>query len=131
MGRLNTFHKNCYACGEKVKNGLKLKFKLLSNGTVYGKCSLAKWYQGYDRILHGGIISTILDSSMVNLFYLKEGLSLKTAKLNICFRNPIPVDVPLTIKAVVDDHAVHFYKAKSQILLGDKILAEAEGYFRK
>jgi acyl-coenzyme A thioesterase PaaI-like protein len=131
MEQINKFHKNCYACGKEVRNGLKLKFKLLTNGTIYGKFIIAKNYQGYDNILHGGIISTILDSSMVNLFYLKDGLALKTAKLNIRFRKPIPVKVPITIKAAVDHDPGHFHKAKSQIIYGNKILAEAEGYFRK
>jgi acyl-coenzyme A thioesterase PaaI-like protein len=131
MKRIAEFHKNCYACGGKVNDGLKLKFKLLANGTISGKYRADKNYQGYENILHGGIISTILDASMVNLFYLKEGLTLKTAKLNICFRKPVPVEVPVTIKAYVDCHSAHFYKAKSQIICDNKIFAEAEGYFRK
>ena len=51
---VNGFHKNCYACGKRAKDGLKLKFRLLTNGTIHGKFSLAKKYQGYDNILHGG-----------------------------------------------------------------------------
>jgi acyl-coenzyme A thioesterase PaaI-like protein len=131
MERIDKFHRNCFACSGKVSDGLKLKFILLANGTISGKFRAGKNYQGYDNILHGGIISTILDSSMVNLFYLKEGLALKTAKLNVRFRKPIPVKVPVTIKAAVDHNSAHFYKAKSQIICGKKIFAEAEGYFRK
>ncbi len=125
------FHENCFACGQQMGAGLKLKFQLLDSGDLYAEFKINKNFQGYDNISHGGIISTILDSSMVNLFYMKEGLKLKTAKLNICFRKPVPVEKFITIKAVADNHKHHFYRAKSQILSGTVVLAEAEGYFRK
>ena len=67
--RLKEFHKNCFACGEHSVNGLKLKFELLDDGILYSKFKINKNYQGYDNKSHGGIVSTILVSSMINLFY--------------------------------------------------------------
>ncbi|MFA5033759.1 MAG: hypothetical protein WC614_12170 [bacterium] len=128
---LKEFHKNCFACGKNVANGLNLKFKLLEDDTLYGEFKIDKSYQGYDNILHGGIISTILDCGMINLFYMKNGLELKTVKLKILFRQAIPVGKTIIVKAFVDKPIRHFYKAKSHILIGNKIFAEAEGYFRK
>jgi hypothetical protein len=72
------FHKNCFVCGKHSKNGLKLKFILHNNNTLSGEFKISKDYQGYDGILHGGIITAILDSSMIHLFYMKEGIELKT-----------------------------------------------------
>ena len=125
------FHENCFICGKHSKNGLKLKFILHDNNTLSGKFKISNDYQGYDGILHGGIITAILDSSMIHLFYMKDGIKLKTAKLNIRFKKPIPVEETITIKAVAASDIRHFYKAKSQIMLCDTIFAEAEGYFRK
>jgi hypothetical protein len=62
---------------------------------------------------------------------MRDGIDLKTAKLNIRFIKPIPVEETINIKAVADSNSRHFYKAKSQIILSDTIFAEAEGYFRK
>ncbi|MDD3052989.1 MAG: PaaI family thioesterase [Endomicrobiia bacterium] len=126
-----TFHEDCFACGKNSQIGLKLEFQLLENKTLFGTFTMSDDYQGYDNILHGGIISTILDSSMVNLFYLKDGLELKTAKLNLRFIKPIPVTGIMSIYAIVDETARHFYKAKSKIMINDKVFAKAEGYFRK
>jgi acyl-coenzyme A thioesterase PaaI-like protein len=128
---LKEFHENCFACGKNVKNGLNLKFKLLEDNTLCGEFKIHKSYQGYDNILHGGIISTILDCSMINLFYMKKGIELKTVKLKILFRQPIPVGEVIIVKALMGKPIRHFYKAKSQIILGNKVFAEAEGYFRK
>jgi hypothetical protein len=129
--RSTEFHKNCFACGEDSINGLKLQFKLLDNGMLYSKYKINKNYQGYDNKSHGGILSTILDSNMVNLFYIKDGLKLSTARLNVRFRKPIPVEKTFTIKTVVQQNIRHFYKAKSQIMIGNVVFAEAVGYFKK
>ena len=124
------FHKNCFACGEFSPKGLELKFSLRNN-VLTGKFKISDNYQGYDDIAHGGIIATVLDSSMVNLFYKRDGFKLKTAKLNIYFRKQIPINKRFIVTAVADDTAKHFYKAKSQIKIKDTVFAEAEGYFRK
>jgi len=125
------FHENCFVCGKHSKNGLKLKFILHDNNTLSGQFKISKDYQGYDGILHAGIITAILDSSMIHLFHMKDGIKLKTAKLNIRFKKPIPAGETITIKAVADCDIQHFYKAESQIILRDTIFAEAEGYFKK
>lgn len=127
---INNFHKNCFVCSEYSQNGLQLKYSL-SHNKLTGEFKIPSDYQGYDNIAHGGIIAAILDSSMVHLFYERNGLQLKTAKLNICFRKEIPVNKKFVITAVADDTARHFYVAKSKIKSGDILFAEAEGYFIK
>jgi len=109
---------------------LKLKFQLLDDGILYSEFKININYQGYDNKSHGGIISTILDSSMVNLFYLKYGLELTTARLNIRFRKPIPVETTFTVKTVVKQNLRHFYKAKSQIWINNVVFAEAVGFLK-
>ncbi|MBU0533417.1 MAG: hypothetical protein KJ887_01270 [Candidatus Omnitrophica bacterium] len=124
------FHKNCFACGKNSPIGLKLKYLLCGN-TLTSEFKIPDNYQSYDDIVHGGIISTILDSSMVNLFYKRDGLKLKTAKLNIIFRKSVPINRSFVVTAIADDNARHFYKANAQIKIGDTVFAEAEGYFRR
>ena len=129
--RSKDFHRKCFACGEESENGLNLKFELLDKGTLSSEFTIKKNYQGYDNRSHGGIVSTILVSSMINIFYIKDGLKLSTARLNVRFRKPIPVEKSVTVRAVVQEKIRQFYKAKSQIMIGDVVLAEAVGYFKK
>jgi len=110
---------------------LKLTFELLGDGTLYSEFKITQNYQGYENKSHGGIVSTILVSSMINLFYIKDGLKLSTARLNVRFRKSIPVEKIFTIKTVAQQNLRYFYKAKAQILIGDVVFAEAEGYFKK
>ena len=115
MKQIKGFHENCFACGEHVRNGLKLKFELLNNGILYGRFKMHKIYQGYDNILHGGITTTILDCSMINLFYMKDELELKTARLNIRYGRPIPVEEDITVEAFAEDNIRHFERCRITI----------------
>ena len=126
---MRKFHTHCFACGEGFENGLKLQFKLLEDGSIRGAFQIANKYQGYDDVSHGGIVATILVSSMVNLFYLRDGKKLTTARLNIRYVKPVPVEEVITIRAVSHENIRKFYRAKSQISLGSTVLAEAEGFF--
>jgi len=127
---MNTkFHENCFACGKKVESGLGLEFKLMKDNTLCGKFKISSRYQGYKDLSHGGIITTILVSSMINLFYMKDGLRLKTAKLNIRFRKVIPVEKFFTVSAIARNYSRHFYEAESQIKIKGAVFADAEGYF--
>jgi len=59
-----------------------------------------EWMQGYVGIVHGGIISTVLDESMVKLLYL-EGLKAVTAELNIKLLEPVSPGSVLTVKSSI------------------------------
>ena len=62
--------KHCFVCGEKNPNGLNLTFSF-REGKVVTEFILHKTYQGYKDIVHGGIISTLLDESMVKAALLQ------------------------------------------------------------
>jgi len=123
------FHDKCFVCGSNHEKGLKLKFNL-KNNVLSGEFRMPKDYQGYDNILHGGIIAAILDSSMVNLFYLRDGLELKTVKLSIRYKKQIPTEKTFTITAIAGETIRQFSTAKSQIKIDNMVYAEAKGYFR-
>lgn len=56
--------KECFACGTNNLHGLHMKF--YSDGCKYitSSLKLEKKFKGWDRLIHGGIISTILDELM-------------------------------------------------------------------
>lgn len=90
--------KHCFVCGEKNPNGLNLTFSF-REGKAAAEFILHKTYQGYKDIVHGGIISTLLDESMVKAALL-QGIPVVTAEITIRFKNPLMVGE----KAIVEAH---------------------------
>lgn len=81
--------RHCFVCGEKNPEGLKLKFEL-SNDILITKFKPTKKYQGYEDIVHGGIIGLILDEMIVNLPW-KLGMQVVTAEYTVRLKKPVRV----------------------------------------
>ncbi|MCK4600842.1 MAG: hypothetical protein KAU28_00145, partial [Phycisphaerae bacterium] len=54
-------HKNCVVCSPSNKRGLGLEFVLSEDGAVEATFSCDNAFQGYANMLHGGVISALLD----------------------------------------------------------------------
>ena len=92
--------KHCFVCGEKNPNGLNLTFSF-REGKVVTEFILHKTYQGYKDIVHGGIISTLLDEARVKVALL-QGVPVVTAEITVRFKNPLMVGE----KALVEAHII-------------------------
>ena len=91
-------HSRCFACGRENADGLDLRFVPDAGTSVLCECVIPETYQGYPGIVQGGIVSTVRDSAMTNcLFGL--GIEALTARLNVRFRAPVRVGVPLRVSA--------------------------------
>lgn len=120
----------CFACGKKNDIGLKLDL------TIKGKTSSAEFipdkkHQGYANILHGGIISTILDEAMVNLAF-RIGLNAVTSTLEVKFIKPATVGEKLLVNGEILEEEGRVVKAKSELKKEDgTLIAEASGVLIK
>ena len=74
---------NCFVCGENNTGGLQLHFDIDKEKQTLKTIFVAKpVYQGYDGIVHGGIITTLLDEAMAKLAY-ELGYKVMTASMEI------------------------------------------------
>lgn len=89
----------CFVCGEKNPSGLHLKFSLLE-GKVLTEFTPQKIHQGYKDIVHGGIISTLLDEAMVKAA-LMQGMPAVTAEITVRFRNPLMAGERALVEATI------------------------------
>ncbi|MEI9479272.1 MAG: hotdog domain-containing protein, partial [Deltaproteobacteria bacterium] len=79
---------NCFVCGEKNPGGLRLSFDIdKEKKTLKTTFVGSPVYQGYDGILHGGILSALLDEAMAKLSY-ELGYGTVTASLEVRFKHP-------------------------------------------
>lgn len=93
-------HRNCMACGnaETNPNALQLDFTTHSDGSVSAQFNVTHRHQGYDGLLHGGMVSTLLDAAMTHCLFSK-GVRALTAELLVRFAEPVRVGQNITVTA--------------------------------
>ncbi len=67
-----TDDKMCFVCGKENALGLRLKFDHPADGRLTASVRFAKEHQGYKDIVHGGLMTTVLDEMMVNLAWVEK-----------------------------------------------------------
>ncbi len=106
---------NCFVCGEKNPGGLRLTFQIdEKKQTLRTSFTPSPVYQGYDGIVHGGILSTLLDEAMAKLSY-ELGYNAVTASLEIRFKKPAPILEPLFVYGEITDVKGKLVRAKASI----------------
>lgn len=114
----------CFACGSLNPCGLKLQFEE-QDDTYITHFTGAPTHQGYDGIMHGGIVSTLLDEIMARYIYAK-GVTAVTARLEIKYLKPTPIGVPLLVKGRIIKNRGRIYETAGTIELPDGTVT-AEG----
>ena len=59
---------------------------------------IPKHYQGFANVVHGGILGTLLDEMMVNLYWLK-GEKAVTAEFTVRLKTPCPTERKVLLSA--------------------------------
>ena len=120
---------SCFACGSKNPIGLKLNFNTKNEKTI-ASLNLGKNYEGYKGIVHGGILSTIIDSVMLKCLF-SDGFNALTARMDIRFKKPVFIDSEYTASSVVLSTNNEFVYLKATIKDKDeKICVLGNGVFR-
>ena len=114
----------CFGCGINNPFGLKLSFDW-DGKTVRTEFTPTKFYQGWPGIIHGGIITCLLDEAMAYTLHFR-GLNCLTAEMRVRFRRPALVDEPLVITASINRKARKLFETRASISLRDGTLV-AEG----
>jgi uncharacterized protein (TIGR00369 family) len=93
----STLHRDCVICGEVHPNGLRVKYCVVGEHTVEAEFPCEQAYEGYAGVLHGGIVSALLDGAMANCM-LAKGLEAYTVDLRIRFREAVEIGVPAMVR---------------------------------
>lgn len=115
----------CFVCGENNPNGLHLQFDIdKEKKTLKTRYIPSPTYQGYDGIVHGGIISTLLDEAMAKLSY-ELGHNTVTALLEVRFKNPASILEPINVCGEIQEVGKRLVRAKARITKEDgTVIAE-------
>ena len=83
----NAEHANCVVCGRCGPASLGLEFIVADDGSVSTVFECGRRFEGYDGMLHGGIISAIADGVMTNCLFAYN-IRAVTDELTVRFCHP-------------------------------------------
>lgn len=121
-------HPDCVICSPRNASGLRLTFVQRTDGSLQAEFDCPSHLQGYPEMLHGGMISSLLDGAMTNCLFAR-GCEAVTAELTVRFRHPVATGRRATIRAWLHDSMSVFYVLKSELIQDQQVKATATGKF--
>jgi len=120
----------CFVCGKKNPIGLKQDFSF-DGKTIKTDFIPRKEHQGYFNIVHGGIISTLLDEVMVKLA-IEMGMPSVTARMDVRLRKALEVGRKITVQAEILSDAKKVLEVYAKAVTEDNVvIADATGKLMK
>jgi uncharacterized protein (TIGR00369 family) len=92
----------CFGCGTENPIGLNLYF-YASGDYVCADFTPGKNHEGWENMVHGGILFTLLDEVMSWTILYLERVFFVTRKMEIKYVKPVMVGTPLTVRGSVRD----------------------------
>ena len=111
---------NCFGCGPANPSGLRMIF-YAEETAITSKVTVPQHLCGWNNLVHGGVLSTMLDEIMswATIYLLKQVPMTKS--ISVDFIKPVYVDRPLKVQGKVLDKVNH-----REALLEGRIFNEAD-----
>lgn len=95
---------NCFACGTDNPIGLNLEFYRVGDA-VCADFTPGTNHEGWENMVHGGIVSTLLDEVMSWTVIVLRKTFLVTRKMDFKYIRPVLVDTPLTVMGRIQEES--------------------------
>jgi uncharacterized protein (TIGR00369 family) len=121
-------HNGCVVCDPSNAAGLGLAFTVIDDGAVRAAFNVGPDLQGYSGVVHGGVISSVLDGAMTNCLFAR-GIVAVTGEMTVRFRHPVRVDAPAEVTARLTRRQVPLSVLEAEIAQAGRVVATATGKF--
>ncbi len=122
--------RSCFVCGRDNPLGLKTRWVSdLGAGEARCQVTLPEAFNSYPGVVHGGIVTALLDEAMVRALLLEGGFDdlLVTARMEVAFRRATPTGQPVTVTARIRRRSSSRAQAEAEVRLADgSVTATAE-----
>jgi uncharacterized protein (TIGR00369 family) len=116
----------CFVCGPRNPIGLRTAWTLEEDGAARARYQPLREHQGWSGLVHGGILSALLDEAMAQRLKL-EGIRAVTASISVRFRRPTPIDGPLLVEGRIVEASGRRYRMRAAIRDGSEGAADPGG----
>jgi len=121
-------YENCLVCGDKNEIGMNLPFDYDGEVAATEYTAEAR-FEGYKEVLHGGILTALLDEVMAKAIFGKKIL-VATVEIKVKFKNPVKTGQKIKLEGKYTGERGSLIFASSRAILPDgSLAAEAEGKF--
>jgi acyl-coenzyme A thioesterase PaaI-like protein len=84
--------------------------------------------QGYDGIVHGGVIAAVLDAAMTHCLF-HRGIKAVTGDLHVRYLESVPCSSKLEVFAKLEAARPPLYRMKAELRCEGRMMARAEARF--
>jgi uncharacterized protein (TIGR00369 family) len=123
-------HANCVVCGPPSECGFGLKFTVSEDGGVRAMFGCDRRFEGYAGVLHGGVVSCLLDGAMTNCMFA-QGHERVTAELKVRFLHPVFIGEPAILRAWIACSRSRLHIVNAEIVQTGQVKATGVGKFMK
>lgn len=107
-------HTHCFACAPGNPHGLGLHFCTDEKGMTHATWTPTPEFQSYNGRVHGGILATLIDASMVHALFAL-GVAGVTAEMNLRYHTPVLLNAPVEVATWVEAHKLGLYRLRAEI----------------
>jgi uncharacterized protein (TIGR00369 family) len=122
--------KDCFGCGSDNQFGLHMTFET-DGERIRTRLTVPSQFRGWSKLLHGGVISTILDETMSWAAITLTNRFILTKRMTVQFQRPIYVGSSLCGIGYIKENT----EERKAIMIGelfddqDRLCATSEGEF--
>ncbi len=129
MGEQESPH-YCFGCSKRNPIGLHLSFEM-TDGEVRAAFTPQAEHQGWPGFVHGGLVATMLDEAM-GWVTMSHGIWAVTGKINVRYREPIPLFRPVTIIGLIEKNRGKWSLVRAEVRSQkEEVHAEADAIFMR
>jgi uncharacterized protein (TIGR00369 family) len=117
---------HCFGCSRNNPYGLQLRFWRAEQGCV-ARCVVPDRLCGFDGLVHGGIIATLLDEAAAWAVIAHLGRLGLTREMTTRYIRPVPTNTEILLEGSIKSHDPHNAVVRTTIHATDgTLLAESE-----
>jgi len=109
---------SCFACGPDNPRGLHLRFQRNKVGEMVAEWIPEPELEGFQGIVHGGLVSTVLDEAMSKVV-AESGVKALTAELRVRFRQQVASGKMICVRGWIDSQNRRMTKTEAVLTSSD------------
>ncbi len=106
--------RTCVVCGPENPRGLRVRYEAGDDGSVTAGWNPERCWEGFQGVIHGGIVSTVLDEAMSKAV-VAGGCEALTAELRVRFRRPVASGGAYRIRGWVADRVKRRIRTEAEL----------------